>query len=855
MLFLLLPLMVKGQTDSIAVIEKETTMKEVKIKASRILMVQRGDTMVYNADALRLSAGAMLDALINNLPNTEINADGLIIVKGEPVSSLLIEGRDFFHGDPTIALKNLPAFTVNKVKVYRRVPRDAYLSREDKGRKALDTDPLVMDVKLKAKYQDGIIANVESADGLPTKGETKYLFLKRLFGLHYNPRQSLSGYLGVNNINDLGRPQSKGAWKNHADNIGTQSLEIGGADYTYTNTENKLTLNGMFKIVGSQQDIMVEHSDMSYLTNRNLYTVSATKASKKKISAEWSGNLFFPAKYFTIDIKPIVKLSRNKDRTHLLKASFSDIPKGDITSILNRIYSIEDSLIKDSNLINSQAIEKIWQIKGLELSLVGKSTIRPASFRTPLYVTIIANYSSNKKVGDDENNVNYFRIAHENDRRKQHDMSSTGTTNLSIDLKYMAWTFASENRRGELMFNYRSEWNDENRENWLYNLEQAMGSVPEFVWGFPDNTKTKSLMDLNNSYISEERKCRQTVNANVSYNFNSSVGLALGLPIEYLYQWTSDLRYQSHVNLHRSEWILNPNISFNMKGLSFGYNLKTDLPAMQDLISRTDDSDPLFIKKGNSELRRSYTHNPSIAYSTRLGKQAMLNLHSDIQIHKNAIKRMFYSDPETGVITSQTRNVDGDWDFSLRGRYNQILGTKQNWHIDTNLHFIISNDNEFDTNSSEQKLYSAHRLYSVGKIDLSYKKGGWIINFFGEYQWRHTRSIQNNFSNLNYCYLQCGIGLRTPSFKGFSLSTDCVLGSNQGASNAKLNRCYVIWDASINYDLSAKWSFQFEAKDLLQQQTSTSMGGGAFGWSETWRDTRPSYCMLHVQYRFNLLPK
>ena len=153
MLFLLLPLMVKGQTDSIAVIEKETTMKEVKIKASRILMVQRGDTMVYNADALRLSAGAMLDALINNLPNTEINADGLIIVKGEPVSSLLIEGRDFFHGDPTIALKNLPAFTVNKVKVYRRVPRDAYLSREDKGRKALDTDPLVMDVKLKAKYQ------------------------------------------------------------------------------------------------------------------------------------------------------------------------------------------------------------------------------------------------------------------------------------------------------------------------------------------------------------------------------------------------------------------------------------------------------------------------------------------------------------------------------------------------------------------------------------------------------------------------------------------------------------------------------------------------------------------------------
>ena len=48
--------------------EEDTWMlQEVTVKATKIKMVVRGDTLVYNANAFKLSEGSMLDALIKQL--------------------------------------------------------------------------------------------------------------------------------------------------------------------------------------------------------------------------------------------------------------------------------------------------------------------------------------------------------------------------------------------------------------------------------------------------------------------------------------------------------------------------------------------------------------------------------------------------------------------------------------------------------------------------------------------------------------------------------------------------------------------------------------------------------------------
>ena len=95
-------------------------LDEVVVKASKVKMVMHGDTIVFNADAFNLAEGSMLDALIAQLPGTELSQDGEITVNGKRIESLLIDGRSFFEGDPKAALQNLPAYTVNKVKVFDR---------------------------------------------------------------------------------------------------------------------------------------------------------------------------------------------------------------------------------------------------------------------------------------------------------------------------------------------------------------------------------------------------------------------------------------------------------------------------------------------------------------------------------------------------------------------------------------------------------------------------------------------------------------------------------------------------------------------------------------------------------------
>lgn len=109
-------------------LERVIELGEATVKASKVMMLIKGDTIIYNADAFQLSNGSLLDKLIEQLPGVSLKNGGQILVNGEFVSNLLIDGKDFFNGDAAVALRNLPAYAVNKVKVYRRGAEDSYLT-------------------------------------------------------------------------------------------------------------------------------------------------------------------------------------------------------------------------------------------------------------------------------------------------------------------------------------------------------------------------------------------------------------------------------------------------------------------------------------------------------------------------------------------------------------------------------------------------------------------------------------------------------------------------------------------------------------------------------------------------------
>ena len=99
---------------AIAAVELDSLVVSVE----HVPFINRGDTLSYNVLAFPTQPNAMVEDLLMRLPGIEVDADGSITAQGEQVENVLVEGKEFFGKDPTIATRNLPADAVKQVDVY-----------------------------------------------------------------------------------------------------------------------------------------------------------------------------------------------------------------------------------------------------------------------------------------------------------------------------------------------------------------------------------------------------------------------------------------------------------------------------------------------------------------------------------------------------------------------------------------------------------------------------------------------------------------------------------------------------------------------------------------------------------------
>ena len=90
----------------------------VNISAERIPIQIKGDTIQYNASSYKTHPDASAEDLLKKLPGIEVDQSGNIKAQGEDVQKVLVDGKEFFSNDPTVATKNLPADAIDKVQVY-----------------------------------------------------------------------------------------------------------------------------------------------------------------------------------------------------------------------------------------------------------------------------------------------------------------------------------------------------------------------------------------------------------------------------------------------------------------------------------------------------------------------------------------------------------------------------------------------------------------------------------------------------------------------------------------------------------------------------------------------------------------
>ena len=83
---------------------------------ARVQMIN--DTAMFNSASYKLPEGSSVEDLIRKLPGVKISEDGTITVNGKVVQQIKVNDKVFWTDDKTIALNQLTADMIEKVKAY-----------------------------------------------------------------------------------------------------------------------------------------------------------------------------------------------------------------------------------------------------------------------------------------------------------------------------------------------------------------------------------------------------------------------------------------------------------------------------------------------------------------------------------------------------------------------------------------------------------------------------------------------------------------------------------------------------------------------------------------------------------------
>ncbi|MCX7767495.1 MAG: outer membrane beta-barrel protein [Flavobacteriales bacterium] len=107
-------------------------LRQVDIEGRQIVAMQKGDTLEINAAAFKVNPDATAEDLVTKMPGISVEG-GRLRAQGEEVRRVLLDGREFFGDDATLALRNLPADIVDRVQIFDRPSEQAQFTGFNDG--------------------------------------------------------------------------------------------------------------------------------------------------------------------------------------------------------------------------------------------------------------------------------------------------------------------------------------------------------------------------------------------------------------------------------------------------------------------------------------------------------------------------------------------------------------------------------------------------------------------------------------------------------------------------------------------------------------------------------------------------
>ena len=818
---------------------KELTINEVVVRPTRIKMVQRGDTIVYDATAFNLPQGSMLDDLVRELPGAELKSNGEIFVNGKKVDYLMLNSREFFRGNNQVMLRNLPYYTVKDIKVYNRTTDlSAFLGREAENKE------YVMDVQLKKIYRQGYFGNVEAGYG------THDRYMGRAFALRFTDNSRITLYGNANNTNDTSSPVGDGQWGGARDTNGEKKQSMAGGEVFWESPDRTFRNSLRTKVTGTGTDMESRTTAQTFLADGSTnfsrsQSLSDTKETNVSVYDYWQ----VTKKWWVAGDILFDHSSRHGNASSTYASSLTDITLPDTLSFRSSQQYREGY---DNELVlSADATRKLaW---GDEVTITAR--YKHASAEHELF---------------GRNMTSQRLLTPQTDYRHEYDKASSQENYYGLKVKYtvpflkgpaVSLTYHPTHRQ---VTDRDNIFRLDRLAEWTMAANQPLRLLPSMA------DMMASCIDLDNTYNYKDATTSHALTLNIGQRRTKGKGtkrnVEFAFPLTLTHERMEYTRGRIDTIGSRNYTVVNPRLSYESiwKGDRYTFRASSSyLTAAANFLQTMpfrDDRNPLMVREGNTDLKQSWIYNVETSLAMRLRSASqMLSFGVSANIYGNQIANGFTFTPTTGVYTYRPENVNGNWDLKGDANYSISFGREQCFKFENraSASYLHSVDIASVDGSTQAVLSKVNTTLVSDRSSFAFTRKELRLEAFGSLTLRHTVSALDMFESINATDFQYGLSARyTLPRLNTTLSADGNMYSRRGYGSSELNTDDFVLNASVSQPfLKGKLIARIEAFDLLHQLSNTQYSVNAQGHTETWYRSLPHYVMVHLAYHWNKNPK
>lgn len=810
--------------------ESVRMLDEVLVVSTKVKFYYRGDTLVYNADAFQTAEGSMLDAIISQLPGVELKSNGQIYVNGKFVNSLLLNGKDFFKGDNTIMLDNLPAYAVKEIKVYDRQ------TEPDWGGKKRKEDNLVMDVTLKKEYRIGWMGNAEAGTG------TDRRWMARLFAMRFSDHSQITMFANVNNTNDTHKPGQNDDWRPETAPTGVSTTRKTGLSYDIDFRNGHYEMNGSATITHTDANDVTHVHTTNFLQSENTLAQTFNRQQSHTKSLSTNHQLVYKKNGFYDDFIMLSPSFNYHKYQHT----------GDVSQF---------SYSADSSLVNRYLRQRLG--KGSEYhATISLFAAKKMKYNADQIVVNGFFTTTGRRHEDFRVQTTDYPDIHTTDFLNHYTLEKPDvSTDFKLDVQYRyriseklglglgaGYTYSYRHTRNLLFrLDELSDWRD--AIGTLPSVEtyyQTLNLANSFERVLHENTPAAKLMLTWD--ILDNDDCFATLSAEAPLSLHHE-------RLNYTHSDADTLVHRNYFAADITKIDLYWSTQDCKRSMNLSYSMNTVAPSASYLVDYRHDSDPLNIHIGNPKLRNGLLHEWRLIYENDMGndeQQRNLSATATLKVLRNTLAMNRLYDKQTGVTIWQPQNVSGNWNASISMDYNTTLGKRRLLTLSD--HLTGSYNHNADLINSQQSIVRTARVDNETRLD--WKIGEHTIGAKLKLGWLHGASAREGFETVNGFDYNCGVTalLRLP-WK-LQLATDMTLFARRGYEDNAMNSTEWVWNARLTRPaLKGKMTLAVDAFDILNQLSNVSRTLNAQCLTETWHNAIRRYVMFHAIWHFQVMPK